>query len=72
MEAYLGLTKVLPVFFVTVGGGALTVVRLTAASAGTANAHLNTQNLSTDYFYPRTSVSAPAIWWQFLLIDFFH
>lgn len=38
LEAYLGLTKVLPVFFVVVGGGALTVVRLSAASAGTANA----------------------------------
>lgn len=38
LEAYLGLTKVLPVFFVVVGGGALMVVRLTAASAGTANA----------------------------------
>jgi hypothetical protein len=38
LEAYLGLTKVLPVFFVIVGGGALTPGRLTAACAGTANA----------------------------------
>jgi hypothetical protein len=38
LEAYLGLTKVLLVFVVVVGGGVLTVVRLTAACAGTANA----------------------------------
>jgi hypothetical protein len=38
LEAYLGLTKVLAVLFVIVGGGVLTVVRLTAACAGTANA----------------------------------
>jgi len=38
LEAYLGLTKVLLVFFVMVGGGAVTLVRLLAACAGNANA----------------------------------
>jgi hypothetical protein len=48
LEAYLGLTKVLPVFFVVVGGGALTVGRFTAACAGTANATMRMPLASTD------------------------